>query len=154
MFDLKNNIKLETSLAPILKTADVNGTGIDLKGFSSAALIVNAGAAGDTFSSTVKTNFQIEHSDDDSTYTDVAQAGIVDGTIAAGGIFLKLDGTAGGNPDTAGGVFRVEYVGNSRYIRVVLAKTGTHSNGTPIGAIVVRSGARHSGDNAFTAHNA
>ena len=67
MFDLKNNIKLETSLAPILKTADVNGTGIDLKGFSSAMVLVNAGAAGDTFSSTVKTNFQLEHSDDDAT---------------------------------------------------------------------------------------
>ena len=39
MNDLKNNLKLETSLAPILKTTDVNGTGIDLQGFSSAALM-------------------------------------------------------------------------------------------------------------------
>ena len=45
-------------------------------------------------------------------------------------------------------------VGNKQYIRVVLAKTGTHSNGTPIGAMVVKSHARHSDDNAFTAHNA
>ena len=96
----------------------------------------------------------MEESDDDSTYTDVAQASIVDGTIASGGIFLKLDGTANGNPDSTGGIFRVGYVGNSRYIRVVLAKTGTHSNGTPLGAMVVRGSARHSSDNAFTAHNA
>ncbi len=41
----------------------------------------------------------LQESDDNSTFTDVAQAGIVDGTIAAGGIFLKLDGTAGGDPD-------------------------------------------------------
>ena len=96
----------------------------------------------------------MEHSDDDSTYTDCAQADIIDGTISAGGIWLKLDGTANGNPDSAGGIFRVGYVGGKRYVRVVLAKTGTHSNGTPIGAMVVRGHARNSVDNAFTAHNA
>ena len=88
MFDLKNNIKLETSLAPILKTADVNGTGIDLKGFSSAALIVNCGTNGDTFSSTVKTNLQIEHSDDNSTFTDVtSNTDVTGGTVDSSGTF-------------------------------------------------------------------
>ena len=65
---------------------------------------------------------------------------------------MKLDGTANGNPDTAGEIFRVGYRGGKRYIRVVLAKTGTHSNGTPLGAFVIKSHARHTGDNAFTAH--
>ena len=79
-------------------------------------------------------------------------ADITDGTISSGGIWLKLDGTAGGNPDTTGGIFRVGYIGGKRYIRAVIAKTGSHSNGTPIGVMVVKGNARHSADNAITAH--
>ena len=154
MKDLSNNIVPVVSIKNAVKTAAENGTGVDLQGYEGATVLVDVGAEGDTLSSSVYFEVSLEESDDDSTYTDVAQAGIIDGTIAAGGIFLKLDGTAGGNPDTAGGIFRVGYVGNKRYIRVVLAKTGTHSNGTPIRAIVVRGSARHSTDNAFTAHNA
>ena len=153
MKDLSNNISPAVSIINAVKTAAGNGTGVDLQGYESATALVDVGAEGDTLSSTVFFEVSLEHSDDDSTYTDVTQADIIDGTIASGGIFLKLDGTANGNPDTAGGIFRIGYVGNKRYIRVVLAKTGTHSNGTPIGAMVVRGSARHSTDNAFTAHN-
>ena len=154
MQDLSNNINPAVSIINAVKTAAANGTGVDLQGYEGATVLVDVGAEGDTLSSSVHFEISLEESDDDSTYTDVTQAGIVDGTISADGIFLKLDGTAGGNPDTTGGIFRVEYVGGKRYIRVVLAKTGTHSNGTPIGAMVVRHKARHSTDNAFTAHNA
>ena len=154
MKDLSNNISPAVSLAAATRTAAANGTGVDLQGYESATVLVDVGAEGDTLSSSVYFEVSLEESDDDSTYTDVAQAGIVDGTISSGGIFLKLDGTANGNPDSAGGIFRVGYVGNSRYIRVVLAKSCTHSNGTPLGAMVVRGSARHSSDNAFTAHNA
>ena len=154
MKDLSNNINPAVSLAAAVRSAAANGTGVDLQGYESATVLVDVGAEGDTLSSSVYFEISLEESDDNSTFTDVAQASIIDGTIAAGGIFLKLDGTAGGNPDTAGGIFRVGYVGNKRYLRVVIAKTGTHSNGTPIGAMVVRGSARHSGDNAFTAHNA
>jgi hypothetical protein len=154
MKDLSNNIVPVVSLAAATRTAAANGTGVDLQGYESATVLVDVGAEGDTLSGSVYFEVSLEESDDDSTYTDVAQASIVDGTIAAGGIFLKLDGTANGNPDSTGGIFRVGYVGNSRYIRVVLAKTGTHSNGTPLGAMVVKGHARHSADNAFTAHNA
>ena len=154
MKDLSNNISPAVSLPAAVRTAAANGTGVDLQGYESATVLVDVGAEGDTLSSSVHFEVSLEESDDNSTFTDVAQASIIDGTIASGGIFLKLDGTAGGNPDSTGGIFRVGYVGNKRYIRVVLAKTGTHSNGTPIGAMVVRGSARHSTDNDFTAHNA
>ena len=154
MQDLSNNINPAVSIINAVKTAAANGTGVDLQGYERATVLVDVGAEGDTLSSSVHFEISLEESDDDSTYTDVAQASIIDGTIASGGIFLKLDGTAGGNPDSTGGIFRVGYVGNKRYIRVVIAKTGTHSTGTPIGAMVVRGSARHSTDNAFTAHNA
>jgi len=154
MKDLSNSISPAVSLAAAVRSAAANGTGVDLQGYESATVLVDVGAEGDTLSSSVHFEISLEESDDDSTYTDVEQAGIVDGTISSGGIFLKLDGSTGGDPDTAGGIFRVGYVGGKRYIRVVIAKTGTHSNGTPIGAMVVRGHARHTGDNAFTAHNA
>ena len=154
MRDLSNNINPAVSIINAVKTAAGNGTGVDLQGYESATILVDVGAEGDTLSSSVYFEISLEHSDDDSTYTDCAQADIIDGTISAGGIWLKLDGTANGNPDSAGGIFRVGYVGGKRYVRVVLAKTGTHSNGTPIGAMVVRGHARNSVDNAFTAHNA
>ena len=152
MRDLSNNISPAVSIISAVRTAAVNGSGVDLQGYESATAMVIVGAEGDTLSSSVHFEVSLEHSDDNSTFTDVAQADIIDGTISSGGIFLKLDGTAGGNPDTSGGIFRVGYVGGKRYVRVVLAKTGTHSNGTPIGAMVVRGHARHSTDNAFTAH--
>ena len=152
MKDLSNNIAPAVSLINAVKTAAGNGTGVDLQGYESATVLVEVGAEGDTLSSSVYFEVSLEHSDDDSTYTDVAQADIIDGTISSGGIFLKLDGTANGNPDTAGEIYRVGYVGGKRYVRVVLAKTGTHSNGTPLGAMIVRGHARNSTDNAFTAH--
>lgn len=154
MRDLSNNINPAVSIINAVKTAAGNGTGVDLQGYESATILVDVGAEGDTLSSSVYFEISLEHSDDDSTYTDCAQADIIDGTISSGGIWLKLDGTTGGDPDTSGGIFRVGYVGGKRYVRVVLAKTGTHSNGTPIGAMVVRGHARNSADNDFTAHNA
>ena len=154
MRDLSNNISPAVSIINAVKTAAGNGTGVDLQGYESATILVDVGAEGDTLSSSVYFEISLEHSDDDSTYTDCAQADIIDGTISSGGIWLKLDGTTGGDPDSSGGIFRVGYVGGKRYVRVVLAKTGTHSNGTPIGAMVVRGHARNSADNAFTAHNA
>ena len=152
MKDMSNTIATAVSLKGAVYTAGANGTGVDLQGYESATLMASVGAEGDTLSSSVHFELSLEHSDDNSTFTDVAQADITDGTISSGGIWLKLDGTAGGNPDTTGDVFRVGYVGGKRYIRGVLAKTGSHSNGTAISMIVVKGNARHSADNAITDH--
>ena len=67
---------------------------------------------------------------------------------------MKMDGTAGGNPDSAGLVSLVGYVGGKRYIRGVIAKTGTHSTGTILSMFVIKSNAIHSSSNDITAHNA
>ena len=152
MKDMSNSVATAVSIKNAVKTSAENGTGVDLQGYESATVFVDVGAEGDTLSSSVHFEISLEHSDDNSSYADVAQADIVDGTISGSGIWLKLDGTAGGNPDTAGDIFRVGYRGGKRYIRVVLAKTETHSTGTPIGAFVMKGHARHSADNAFTAH--
>lgn len=153
-FDLANNTAVALSYKPTVTTAAANGTGVDLQGYKSATLVAFIGAEGDTLSSSVHFEISLEHSDDNSTYTDVTQSDITNGTIASGGIWLKLDGTSGGDPDTTGLVTQVGYIGGKRYIRGVIAKTGTHSNGTPIGLMVVKGDALHSSDNAITAHNA
>ena len=152
MKDMSNTIATAVSLKSAVYTSATNGTGVDLQGYESATLMASVGAEGDTLSSSVYFELSLEHSDDNSTFTDVAQADITDGTISSGGIWLKLDGTDGGNPDTAGDGYRVGYVGGKRYIRGVLAKTGSHSNGTAISMIVVKGNARHSADNAITDH--
>ena len=143
MQDLSNNIGLGNSIINAVKTADANGTGIDLQGFEEATAVVSVGAEGDTLSGSVYFEVSLEHSDDNSTYTSCVQTEIVNGTIAVGGIFLKLDGTTGGNPDTTGGQWQVGYVGGKRYVRLVLSKTGTHTNGTPISGMIVKSRPRN-----------
>ena len=154
MKDMSNNIATAVSLVSAVRTGAGNGTGVDLQGYESATLIADVGAEGITLNGTNYFELSLEHSDDNSTFSDVAQADIVDGTISSGGIWLKLDGTAGGNPDTAGEIYRVGYVGGKRYIRGVIAIGGSHSTGTPIGMFVIKGNARHSADNAITDHNA
>lgn len=153
MQDLSNNIELGNSIINAVKTAAEDGSGIDLQGFEEATAVVSVGAEGDTLSGSVYFEVSLEHSDDDSTYTDCVQADIVNGTIDAGGIWLKLDGTTGGDPDTTGGQWQVGYVGGKRYVRLVLAKTGTHSTGTPISGMIVKSRPRH-GAVSNVIHNA
>ena len=95
MQDLNNNIKLVQSLAPAVRTADANGDGVDLQGFEACSnVVVDSGAEGITLSSTNKIEFELEHSDDDSTYSDVAQADVIGVTLGSGGLFLTLDDNA------------------------------------------------------------
>ena len=153
MQDLSNNIVVSNSIVNAVKTAGANGTTVDLKGFEEATAIVDVGAEGDTLSASVYFEVSLQHSDDDSTWTDLVQADIVNGTIAAGGIWLKLDGTTDGDPGTTGGDWQVGYVGGNRYLRLVLAKTGTHSTGTPISGVIVKSRPRVA-PKTNTVHNA
>ena len=157
-YDLANNTAVALSYKPTVTTAAANGTGVDLQGYKSATLVAYIGAEGDTLSSSVYFEISLEHSDDNSDWSDCAQADITNGTIAAGGIWLKVDGTGtagtSGNPDSTGTFTQVGYIGGKRYVRGVIAKTGTHSTGTPIGLLVVKGDAIHSSDNAITAHNA
>jgi len=153
MRDLSNDLSPANSIINAVKTAGANGTGVDLQGYEGALAVVTVGAEGLALSASIYFQISLEHSDDDSTYTDCAQADIVDGTITAGGIWLILDGTAGGNPDSAGSVHQVGYVGGKRYVRLVLAKAGTHSTGTAIAGDIIRGHARHSTDNTVTKHD-
>lgn len=106
--DLYNNIGVKESLAPASRTAAVNGTGVDLKGYESAVVVIERGAAGGTSPSFT---FEVQESDDDSTYAAVAAA--------------DLQGT---EPvvTAAGAPVKIGYLGSKRYIRAAItAATGT-----------------------------
>lgn len=134
MRDISNRTVAVATQVPAVVTADANGTGVDLKGFQSAMVVVNSGIEGDTLSSSVKFDFILEESDDDSTYTAVTSStSVTEGSVDGSGIFLTLDAN-GETPQCS----QIGYIGYKRYIRCKIDATGTHSNGTPIGVVVVK----------------
>ena len=142
MRDLANNLIGVNSLVPAVRSADANGDGVDLQFFEGAMVVVSVGAEGDTLSSSVKIDFKLEESDDDSTYSAVTSSSSVsDGSVDSSGIFATFDDNA-----EAPAVASIGYLGGKRYIRVVADFSGTHSNGSPVAALVIKGHPRHAGD--------
>lgn len=142
MRDLANNVSVAQSLAPAVRTADANGDGVDLQGFESATIVVDTGAEGVTLSSSVKIDFILEDSTDDSTYAAVTSNNLVtDGAVDSSGIFLTLDANAETPQVTS-----IGYVGGKRYVRVKADFSGSHSTGTPVAATVIKGHPRHNVD--------
>lgn len=143
MRDLHNNIEVVKALEAIVVNNDSEGTGeiVDLAGYEAAEMIVNVGESGDTLSGSVYMDLILKEGDesDGSDMAAVAEDGVL-GDWATGGIFATIDAAA-----KDGAVFHVGYIGSKRYIRLYVDVTGTHTNGTPIGAEVVCHRARHLG---------
>lgn len=128
-----SDVKYQQILDPATVTADAESSTVDIDGYGSACFLVNVGESGDALSGSVKIELEVEESDDDSTWTDVADAHLtnyVDGTN---------DGTFGVIDDAAEDDARYicGYTGIKRYIRVIVNVTGTHSSGTPIAVTAV-----------------
>ena len=142
MRDLANNVSVAQCIAPVVGSSDTNGTGIDLQGFESATIVVDTGVEGDTLSSSVKVDFILQDSTDNSSFSAVTSNSLVtDGAVDSSGIFLTLDAN-GETPQ----VTSIGYVGGKRYVRVVADFTGSHSNGTPIAVSVIKGHPRHNVD--------
>ena len=142
MKDLANNISIIQSIAPVVGTSDTNGTGVDLQFFESATAVVDTGVEGDTLSTSVKIDFKLEDSDDNSSFSAVTSSlHVTDGSVDSNGIFLTLDANAETPQVTS-----IGYVGGKRYLRVVADFTGTHSNGTPIAATNIKGSPSHNTD--------
>ena len=125
------------SIAPAVLDADANGTGVDIQGYENVAIVVDSGVEGITLSGTNKIEFELEHSDDNSSWSD-AESADVNGTLGSGGLFLTLDDNAE-SPQ----ISEIEYLGTKRYVRVVANFSGTHGTGTPISAFVILGKPRH-----------
>jgi hypothetical protein len=142
MRDLSNNVVAVVGTVPAVVTADANGTGVDLQGFESAMVIVNTGIEGDTLSGSVKFDFILEESDDNSTFTAVTSStSVTETSVDSSGIFLTLDAN-GETPQ----ITQIGYIGGKRYIRCKIDATGTHSNGTPMSIEVIKGNPQDSED--------
>jgi len=108
MKDMKSNLDVVATIDPDDYTATENGASADLRGFDGAMVIAMPGTA-DTGDANETYTPKVQESDDDSTWTDVAATDL-NGAFAA----LVSD-----TPQ------RVDYVGNKRYIRMVLTIAGT-----------------------------
>lgn len=103
--DLTNNLNVEESIRPQVATGAVNGQTIDTRGSDSVMIAVSIGAiTGSSGDATVT----LEESEDDSTWTDVADDDIIgtEPTLAA---------------NTA---YQFGYSGSQRYVRAVFALGG------------------------------
>lgn len=124
---LASNTGVTQLLAPANRTATATSASVDLRDVDDVALIFAAGAQGDTLSGSVKAEFEVQESDDNSTFTAVANADLT--SFEAGtnvGTVKVVNANAKANQ-----AYRVGYKGGKRYIRGVDRRTGTHTNGTP-----------------------
>jgi hypothetical protein len=142
MRDISNRTVAVATQVPAVVTADANGTTVDLQGFNSAMVVVNTGVEGDTLSGSVKFDFILEHSDNDSDWSAVTSStDVTEGSVDSSGIFLTLDA----NAETPQ-ISQIGYIGGKQYIRCKIDVTGTHSNGTPMGVTVIKGNPSDSED--------
>lgn len=116
MKDLQAKLGALISVAFAAITATVNGAGIDLQGFNSAAVLILPGVISDGTHTP-----KMQESVDNSAWTDVAAADQV-GTFAV---------------VATGVVQKVGYKGTQRYIRVVSTVSGTTTGGVYGAAVLV-----------------
>lgn len=137
--DIINGLKIDQVVDPVVITADANGASVDMVGYNWCTFLALIGESGDTLSGSVKIELEVEESDDDSSFTDVADAELQNYVAGTNdGCFGLIDAAA---EDDA--VYKGTYRGGSRYVRPVINVTGTHTNGTPIGIVAIRHGVEH-----------
>lgn len=142
--DIENNTVITQSVDVVVgdtSGGDVDGSSVDLQGYEACTLIGSVGTEGDTYSGSVYHEFQVEESDDDSSFTDVANADLTTSVTSIStdvGVFGLVDAAA-----EAPGIFITTYIGNSRYVRGVTLAGGTHTNGTPLGIVIIKHGAKN-----------
>lgn len=113
MRDISHNIGVKNAISPAVQSATIKGNAIDTAGFNSVAIIVNSGAIASAGDFTAK--LQHSHTTTDGDFVDVTaidQTGAYPASLAA---------------DSA---VKAGYIGNRRYVRVVLTK----NSGTSIAA--------------------
>ena len=135
--DKISHAKHEHVFCKTLSATETSG-GVDLKGYSSATVICSIGEITNIANSpTPSWTFKLQESDNDSTYSDVAESDMLldygnnDGSVTSG-VFATVDAAA---EDDAN--YSVGYIGTSRYVRVVATAADT-PGATPIAVNVVK----------------
>jgi hypothetical protein len=134
MRDIHSGLSVATLIDAATLSADNTPPAVDLLGYNAAEIVLLIGVGGITFSGTNKIEFKLTHSDDNSTYTDVAAADMLGGqAVATGGIIKSLVAA-----HAAASSYRYGYKGGKRYLKLLADFSGTHGTGTPIAAAVLR----------------
>lgn len=140
MRDLISNIKTNYHWAKTVSADETPAAGIDLQGFYSALVQVAVGTVTNAAPG-VGWTLHLQHSDDNSTFTDVLADDVImdhganDTTLGASGKFATVDDVTG---DDA--VFTVGYLMTKRYVRVLAVAVGV-PGATPIAAVVASGNA-------------
>jgi len=141
MRDAANDISVVQTIVPIVcnNTTEGTGTVVDLQGWEAATAILHIGDSGDTLSGSVSWTPTLQHSNT-TTPGDFVNVPAADMTVNT---FSLIDAPAEDQVVQVAG-----YIGERRYLRVLVTATGTHTNGTPLSAVIVRERGRHLGGNA------
>ena len=129
MKDLYHNVAVSQVLNPVTSTTTKTSSAIDMQGYNSASVIFAVGLSGDTLSGSTYWTLKLQHSDVDSGYADVSASNLLNSSLTA-----VIDSSS---EDEQSYVFG--YTGGKRYVKAVATPTGTHSTGTPIGILALRS---------------
>ncbi len=137
MKDLVSDLLPVTNIDPIVANNTAEGTGgaIDLQGFEGALMIAHLGASLDTLSGSVYVTVSFQESD---TTTAGDFANIAAGNLKGGANDVVVDAAAEDEIVITRG-----YLGTKRYVRILITFTGTHTNGFPLNAIIVKGKPRH-----------
>ena len=128
MRDLLKNVLVTQHLNPVVSTTTKTSTAIDLQGYNSVTVVFSMGASGDTLSGSVYWTLKLQHSDDNSSYEDLASTDLLGGATS-----IVVDSSS--EDETA---YAFGYIGKRRYLKAVATPTGTHSTGTPLGMLALR----------------
>jgi len=132
MRDIHNQLTRLLAIGNATYTATTTPAAIDLQGYDAAEILLDVGIGGITFTGTNRIDFQLTHSDDNVTYTNIADADVqgVTGTVTG---FVKSLITL----QAAAAVYRYGYIGGKRYLKFSAVFGGVHGTGTPIAASVM-----------------
>lgn len=133
MKDLYHNLAISQVTTPAVLTATTTSSAIDLQGYASACVIFAVGVSGDTLTNMVYWTLSLTESDDNVTYTPVGAADLTEGSAS-----IHID-----DPAEDDVLHVMGYQGGKRYLKAVITKTGTHSNGTPFGVVAVKGHASY-----------
>lgn len=145
MRDLVSNISPVYLIAPATLAADNTPAAVDLRGFDSAAILLQIGVGGITFSDTNKVEFKLTHANDkaDGSAPDAGDftAVTIDdvqgiASVGTGGIIEALVAA-----HAAATITEIGYVGGKRWLKLLADFSGTHGTGTPISGLLVRGNA-------------
>lgn len=122
--------KVHQCLVPAVckTTANATGTGVAVGAYDDVLMIWEQGISGDTLGESLLWTITFEESDALATgYTTIEDADLI------GGYGSHTIDAAAEDPTT---LVR-QYIGSKAYVRMIGTITGTHSNGTPLAAVVL-----------------